>query len=159
MAAIAASIRNDSLVLQSTAPKTVEANDAGNDNGRDNSEPSIVGFWHIRFLVGGQQIQEAFQIWNVGGTEVHNPNQNPGGGVCLGSWKETGPRTSKLTHRVWNYDATGNFLGTIHVAETITVSRNGRTQAGSFALDFYDPSGNFITEVAGAVIGERVQND
>ena len=51
---------------------------------------SIVGMWHIKFniTVPGVPdpitIQEAFQIWNTGGTEVHNPNVDPrGGSVCL----------------------------------------------------------------------------
>lgn len=48
--------------------------------------PSIVGLWHIRFVVGDQTIQEAYQAWNVGGTEIHNPNVDPRtGNVCDGT--------------------------------------------------------------------------
>ena len=72
---------------------------------------SIVGLWHIRFKVNDQTIQKAYQLWNAGGTEVHNPNVDPGGGVCLGVWKRAGG-TYTLAHRVWNYDANGKFLGT-----------------------------------------------
>jgi hypothetical protein len=43
---------------------------------------SIVGLWHIRFKVNDQTIQEAYQLWNAGGTEVHNPNVDPGGGAA-----------------------------------------------------------------------------
>jgi hypothetical protein len=104
--------------------------------------PSIVGLWHIRFLVGDQTIQEAFQIWNTGGTEVHNPNVDPRtGNICLGAWKEAAPRTFKLTHRVWSYDASGNFLGTINLNETLVLGDKGNTHNGSFTLDFYDPLG------------------
>src|SRR5258708_2136060 len=50
--------------------------------------PSIVGLWDIRFVVGGQTIQEAYQLWNIGGTEIHNPNVDPrSGNVCLGVWR------------------------------------------------------------------------
>jgi hypothetical protein len=28
------------------------------------------------------------------------------------------PKVLKLAHRVWSYDAVGNFMGTIHLSET-----------------------------------------
>ncbi len=120
--------------------------------------PSIVGLWHIEFNVGDQTIQEAYQLWNFGGTEVHNPNVDPRtGNVCLGVWKRTSSAgTYKLAHRVWNYDASGNFLGTINLSETVNLGQGGNTHTGSFTLDFYDPSGNFLFELAGNVTAERI---
>ena len=120
--------------------------------------PSIVGLWHVEFSVGDQTIQEAYQLWNVGGTEVHNPNVDPRtGNVCLGVWKGSGAAgTYKLTHRVWSYDASGDFLGTINLSETLTLGQRGNTHSGSFTLDFYDPSGVFQFEVAGNVTAERI---
>ncbi|MBI3475227.1 MAG: hypothetical protein HY010_05820 [Acidobacteria bacterium] len=124
------------------------------------SKTSILGLWHIGFVANGQTIQEAFQIWNAGGTEVHNPNVDPrGGNVCLGAWKRGPHRTYTLAHRVWNYDGNGTFLGTIHLSESVTVSPDGNSQSGSFALDFYDPAGNFQFEVPGTVTGERISVD
>src|SRR6266516_3369623 len=71
----------------------------------DNSGKSMVGLWHIQFTVGGQTIQEAYQLWNAGGTEGHNPNVDPrGGSVCLGVWKHASHGAYKLAHRVWSYD-------------------------------------------------------
>jgi len=119
--------------------------------------PSIVGLWYTRFIVGGQTIQEAFQAWNTGGTEIHNPNVDPRtGNVCLGTWKKVAPLTYKLAHRVWMYDASGNFQGTIHLGEALSLGDNGNTHSGSFTLDFYDPKGNFLFEVAGDVAAERI---
>ena len=119
---------------------------------------SIVGLWYIQFVVDGQTIQEAFQNWNLGGTEVHNPNVDPrSGNVCLGTWVRTPGGALKLAHRVWNYDTNGDFMGTIHLSETVSLSDNGNVQTGSFKLDFYDASGNFVTEVAGNVTGQRIQ--
>jgi hypothetical protein len=151
MAAAAASVRSQSPASQLSIQN-------GSAAVSDNTvNPSIVGLWHIRFLVGDQTIQEAFQIWNTGGTEVHNPNVDPRtGSICLGAWKEAAPRTFKLTHRVWSYDASGNFLGTINLNETLFLGDRGNTHNGSFTLDFYDPLGNFMFEVPGSVIGERV---
>ena len=128
------------------------------ESSKDNAEhASIVGLWYVRFMVGDQTIQEAYQIWNAGGTEVHNPNVDPrSGNVCLGVWKHGSQGTFKLAHRVWAYDSNGNFMGTIHLSETITLGDHGQTHSGSFTLDFYDPSGNFLFEVAGNVTGERI---
>ncbi len=151
MAAAAASVPNQPKVSQFS----VENRSAATSD--DALNKSIVGLWHIRFLIGDQTIQEAFQIWNVGGTEVHNPKVDPrGGSVCLGAWEEGAHRTFKLTHRVWSYDVSGNFQGTINLNETLVLGIEGNTHSGSFTLDFYDPSGNFIMEVPGTVSGERI---
>ncbi len=122
--------------------------------------PSIVGMWHIRFVVNDQTIQEAFQIWNTGGTEVHNPNVDPrSGNVCVGTWTTVAPQSYNLAHRVWWYDNAGNFQGTIHMHETVTLGDRGNTHGGSFTLDFYDPNNNFLFEVVGDVVAERITAD
>ena len=117
---------------------------------------SIVGLWHVEFKVNGQTIQEAYQLWNAGGTEVHNPNVDPRGGtVCLGVWTQAAG-TYTLAHRVWNYDTNGNFLGSIHLSETLTLGKSGNTHSGSFTSAFYDPTGHFINKVTGNVTGRRI---
>ena len=119
---------------------------------------SIVGMWYVQFLVGGQPIQEAFQNWNLGGTEVHNPNVDPRtSAICLGTWVKTPSGAIKLAHRVWSYDTDGNFQGTFHLSETIYLNHNGNAQTGGFTLDIYDASGNFVTEITGDVTGQRIQ--
>ena len=151
MAAAAASARGQSQTSQSFVQN---GSVAASDNAVNTS---IVGLWHIRFLVGDQQIQEAFQIWNVGGTEVHNPNVDPRtGNICLGAWKEAAPRTFKLAHRVWFYDVNGNFQGTGNLSETLVLGDRGNTHSGTFTLNIYDPAGNLVAEVPGTVVGERI---
>jgi hypothetical protein len=151
MATAAASIRNQSQATQSSVQN---GSVAASDNAVNTS---IVGLWHIRFLVGDQTIQEAFQIWNTGGTEVHNPNVDPRtGNICLGAWKEAAPQTFKLTHRVWFYDVSGNFQGTGNLSETLVLGNRGNTHSGTFTLDIYDPFGNLVAEVPGTVVGERI---
>jgi hypothetical protein len=154
MAATAASVRSQSQASPSSGQSRLfAASDAAVNT-------SIVGLWHIRFLVGDQQIQEAFQIWNAGGTEVHNPNVDPRqGNICLGAWKEEAPRTFKLAHRVWFYDTSGNFQGTGALSETLVLGDKGNTHSGTFTLDIYDPAGNLVGEVPGTVIGERISPD
>jgi len=154
MAARAATVQSQSLPMQQGSASTQQGFAPSTDKAVN---PSIVGLWHVRFLVGDQTIQEAYQLWNVGGTEVHNPNVDPRtGNVCLGVWKDAAPRAVKLAHRVWWYDAGGNFLGTIHLSETLTLGNRGNSHSGTFTLDFYDPTGNFLFQVAGNVTGERI---
>jgi hypothetical protein len=127
------------------------------DSDAKGTRPSIVGLWHVLFTADGQTIQEAYQVWNQGGTEVHNPNIDPRtGSVCLGAWKNASHGTYKLAHRVWSYDSNGNFLGTINLSETLTVSADGRSDSGTFALKFYDPTGKFLQEVDGNVAADRI---
>lgn len=127
-------------------------------NATDNAAyPSIVGFWHVHYtgpmFPGGDQ--EAYQIFNTGGTEVHNPN-TPTDGVCLGAWTQTA-NAVKLTHRVWLYDPTGFFIGVGHLNATITLDSKGTAQSGDFTLQIFDLAGNATTPVlAGTLSGERI---
>jgi hypothetical protein len=130
---------------------------SGGKDATESDTSSVVGLWHIRFMVGDQTIQEAYQVWNEGGTEVHNPNVDPRtGNVCLGAWTKVGTRSYELAHRVWSYDTAGTFLGTINLSESIYLGHKGRTHTGTFALDFFDPAGNFQFEVPGNVVAERI---
>lgn len=161
LAASASASCGDSLLAMAAAAaghsqsSPMQAGPAPTSDSRVN--PSIVGLWHIQFSVGGQTIQEAYQAWNLGGTEIHNPNADPRGGtLCLGVWKKVAPLSYKLAHRVWLYDLSGNFQGTINLSELLTLGNGGNTHSGSFTMDFYDPSGNFEFEVTGDVAAERV---
>ena len=74
------------------------------------------------------------------GSSPNNPNVDPRGRTtCLGRWVKAPGGAFKLAHRVWNYDTNGNFLGTIHLRETVHLTNKGNAQTGSFKLDFYDP--------------------
>src|SRR5438445_13580564 len=100
MAAGAASVHSQSRPIQQNSQS------AG-----DNSGKSMVGLWHIQFTVGGQTIQEAYQLWNAGGTEVHNPTVDPSGGRgCLGVSKHTSHGNYRLSHRERSADTSGNYL-------------------------------------------------
>ena len=159
MAEAAVSARSQLPALQLSARRNSAA--AASDTAVNTS---IVGMWHIKFniTVPGVPdpitIQEAFQIWNTGGTEVHNPNVDPrGGSVCLGAWKEAAPQTFKLTHRVWLWQTDGTFLGIGHLTETLTLGDRGNTHSGTFILDLYDASDSFVGNlVTGDVVGERI---
>jgi hypothetical protein len=123
---------------------------AGNKN-------SIVGLWHVIYTSGGLPLYEAFDQWHGDGTELENPNLAPSTGpLCVGVWKHTGPRTFRLHHVGWNFDANGNSLGTFTLKETNTVGHNGKSYQGTFRLTFYDVDGNIIEEVTGTQTARRI---
>jgi hypothetical protein len=137
----------------------------------EDEDGAIVGMWRTDFNItipgvpDPVTIQTAFQIWNLGGTEVHNPKVDPrGGSLCLGAWKQS-RGVYKLVHRVWSYAPDGTFLGTINLSEAVRVTNRGRSHTGSFTLDFFDPDGNPLAvpgpgghpaHVEGVVVAERI---
>jgi hypothetical protein len=125
------------------------------DSASDNAvRPSIVGFWHVHYLFPDMD-QEAFQTFETGGTEIHNPN-TPTDGVCLGAWTDGPGNVVKLTHRVWLYD-NGNFVGVGHLNATIRLRNRGYSQSGTFTLQIFDLNGNAITPpIPGTLSGERI---
>lgn len=126
------------------------------------ANPSIVGLWHIKFMIdtpnGPAVFQEAFQAWNTGGTEIHNPKVDPrGGSVCLGTWAQGPGLTFNLAHRVWIYDTAGNFQVLVNLTENLTLNDRGTTQTGGFTLQPVDADGNPLGDpLIGHVVGERI---
>jgi hypothetical protein len=141
-------IAQSNAVASSTlAPGTVAA---------DNNS-SIVGLWHVLYTSGGQPLYESFDQWHSDGTELENPNLPPATGpLCVGVWKQTGPRTFRLHHVGWNFDPNGNFLGPFTLDETNVVDPHGQIYQGTFDLKFYDVNGNLVQEVAGTQRATRI---
>ena len=126
---------------------------------------SIVGLWRATFLVGdGPAVAfEGFQQWHASGTEVMVDNGVPPslGNVCLGVWKQTGPRTFSLRHVTFNWDANGQSTGTFQVVIHVQLNRSGGTYAGSYASDSFDLQGNPIpgSHSEGRLRGVRITVD
>ena len=125
------------------------------------SNASIVGLWSVDFLLpNGDLYDQGFEQWHSDGTELTLDNAvSPAfGNICLGVWKQVGPRTVKLTHVEWNWDANGKVAGTFWLWMTATVSRNGRSFTATFKTDSYDLDRNVIPELhaEGAVRGTRI---
>ncbi len=121
---------------------------------------SIVGLWKATFISGGQVVDVGFDVWHSDGTEILNDYTNPiEGNVCLGVWKQTGPRTYKLKHPAWLFDGTGALLGTAMIHATVTLSADGNSYAGSYTYDIYDTSGAFVEEFPGELKATRIIPD
>src|SRR5262249_29641656 len=107
------------------------------------ADPSIVGFWHVFMVSGGQPFDEGYEQWHGDGTEIFNdiaPPQaaNGSGAVCLGVYEKSGPGTYKLHHVGWVFDSDANLSGTIVVTETVTMDAGGNSYHGAFDFKLYD---------------------
>jgi hypothetical protein len=107
-------------------------------------EPSIVGFWHFKFFIGGQEIDAGNQQWHSDGTEILNSGARPPiiGDFCLGVWQQVGPRHYRLNHRGLGWNDTGTaFQETDVFLFDVYLSADGNSYTGTFTLNAYDEKG------------------
>ena len=131
------------------------------DNDNDQGDgPSIVGFWQVAFIAKGNgpggppdeaPIDDAYVQWHSDGTEIMNSSRPPIiSSFCLGVWKQTGPRTYKLTHLAKSWAPDGfTFVGPAVIIETVTLGRNGNSYTGNFSITQYDNAGHVIPPAPG----------
>lgn len=133
--------------------------------GMADDEASIVGFWHILFFNSdGSTFDEGYDVWHRDGTEILNDNAPPqpangAGTVCLGVYEKTGPRTYKLKHPFWSFDATATLTGTGVFLEEVTLDENGNAFSGTYTFRTYDLNGNLTYEQKGNLKAQRITPD
>jgi hypothetical protein len=131
---------------------------------RDQSA-SLVGLWNSEFLLGEGPVRydQTFQIIHADGTEMMVSNGLPPalGNVCVGIWKQIAPRTFKLKHMTWNWDANGGFAGTFLMTATLRLDRRGHSYTGTWSADSYDTEGDLIPALhaEGIAHGTRIGLD
>jgi hypothetical protein len=148
---------------------------AGEGERGSNTDPAIVGFWHVKFVSEGStgipddlEIDAGYAQWHSDGTE----NMNSAGrapvtsSFCLGVWKSVGYHSYKLNHFAASWDPTpatntpnGTLLGPAQIQEEITLSPGENKFSGTFTIDQYDTSGNNIAHVQGTITGTRITAD
>lgn len=139
----------------------------------DDSNNSIVGMWRVTLTAEGNTgpnappdgapLDSALVQWHSDGTEVMNSGRPPqDGNVCFGVWEKTGRSRYKLNHFALGNDTAnapsgiGNPSGPTQIVEDVTVSRDGRHYAGTFALDVYDPSNTLVAHIVGVITATRI---
>jgi hypothetical protein len=121
------------------------------------SGDSIVGFWQVSLIVGGQVVLHTMKTWHSDGTEYDNADLPPTmGNVCGGAWESTGRRTVHNVHLGWTFDANSNPSGMFVETEDDKVSRDGNSYKGPFDQKFYDADGNLVNEISGTISATRV---
>jgi hypothetical protein len=132
----------------------------------------IVGMWHVKFVVvgnnsaapNGTEFDAGYSVWHGDGTEIMNSGGRPpqSGDFCLGVWQKVNDHAYKLNHFAAGWDMTGsNFLGPAQIQEQITLDRAGNSFGGSFTIDQYIETNGILnpTPVAhfqGNITGTRI---
>ena len=73
--------------------------------------------------------------------------------------RKTEPRTYKLKHPFWSFDANGNLAGTRVFLERAVVAKTGNNYSGSFTFIAYNLNGNITAQVTNDVKAERITPD
>ncbi len=116
---------------------------------------SIVGLWKVTLMSGSAVIDVGFDMWHADGTEILNDSSPLSNHVCLGVWKQTGPREFLLSHPALRFAADGSLIGTLVLRETNVVNRAGDRFTGTFTIEFFDLANNSVFTGAGDIVGER----
>lgn len=118
---------------------------------------NISGLWLSTVTAGTQTAFQSFEAFTQDGLEFLNDNGSPiEGNVCFGVWTAEG-KGVKVTHPSWNYDPSGNLIGTVIIRETLTLDPNGATFTGSVSVEAFDLNGNsFGIVFEGDVSGTRI---
>jgi hypothetical protein len=144
-------------------PLQLAARTAADD--QDQNDASIVGLWNSQFLLGDgpDLFDHSFQQFHSDGTEMMLSRGLPPalGNVCVGVWKQTGPRTYKLKHTAWNWNLEGSFVGIFVMEVTLKLDRRGASYTGTWSADNLTPSGEPIPgeHFEGIVRGTRITVD
>jgi len=111
---------------------------------------TIVGLWKFELrakdnqgIPDGTLLDFGLIQWHEDGTEITNSGgRTPAvGNVCMGTWKQVGPSTFKLTHLALGYGppqgpVTG-YQGVVLLEMQVRVDSGGHTYHGSFTLTQY----------------------
>jgi hypothetical protein len=131
---------------------------------KQDDDVSIVGFWHVLFVSGGQVFDEGYDQWHSDWTEILNDTAPPQpangtGTICLGVYKKTGPRTYTSKHPFWSFDTTGTLVGTGVILENLIVDHSGHHYTGSFEWITYDLNGHVTSDTKGELKAKRITVD
>jgi len=118
---------------------------------------NVTGLWLSTVTVDGQPAFQAFEAFTQDGLEFLNDNGSPvEGNVCFGIWTAAG-KNVKVTHPAWNYDPSGNLIGSVVIRETFTLDPGGNAFTGSISVEAFDLNGNsFGIVFQGDVAGKRI---
>lgn len=133
----------------------------------DTTDP-LVGFWQVTLTAKGNNpgppdgvvIDKGFSQWHSDGTEILNSSRPPvTQSFCLGVWKKVGTSRYKVNHFPISWDPNNNLVGVANIREEVTLSTDGNSFTGTFALDQYDQAGNKLVHIIGTVSGTRITVD
>jgi hypothetical protein len=119
---------------------------------------AVRGLWLTSVVLQGQTIFQAFESFTTDGLEFLNDNGSPiEGNVCFGVWTITPDNIVNVNHPSWNYDASGNLIGTVFIKSRITTDPGANTFHGVVTIITYDLTGNLVgPEFQAQLVGKRI---
>jgi hypothetical protein len=119
---------------------------------------SAVGLWAVNVSLSGQVIFQAFESFTIEGLEFLNDNgPTLEGNVCFGVWTAPSRNAVRVYHPSWNYDMSGNLIGTVIIKEQITLDPGGNSFKGTVVVDTYDLNGQVAApELQAQLSGKRI---
>jgi hypothetical protein len=151
---------------QSQGARFVPANDV-----LDIFDP-IVGMWHVKFVVKGNnstvpndtEFDAGYSVWHGDGTEITDSGGRPpqSGDFCMGVWQKIGERTYKLNHFAASWTPTGSsFAGPSQIQEHLTLDPSGNSYIGTFIVDSYSEVNGVLNPIPvahfqGEITGTRI---
>jgi len=119
---------------------------------------AITGLWLTSYLIGGQIVDQGFELWHDDGTEILIDTAPPAtDNVCVGVWVQTAPLTYQLTHPSWTFDLNGNLTGTAMIRNVVIMERGGNKFTGTFTVDLFNNSGQQIDHFEGQLSATRIK--
>lgn len=129
----------------------------------EGANPVIVGLWHVIYTNSADQstFNDTFDMWHSDGTEFESAFLAPAGGnVCVGVWRETGPRKVSLHHIGWLFNPgtpTATATNIFTLDEKVTVAMDGASYSGSFTFKVWNVDGSSTpVEVKGTIAAMRI---
>jgi hypothetical protein len=113
--------------------------------GQQSAVYPLVGSWNLSgsFLTPAASPFIAVMNFNYGGTTVEfdtsgtNSSASPGESISLGTWKQTGLRTSQFVQRNYVYDENGNLAQLAITTANVTLdSPSGESFKGTASIIF-----------------------
>jgi hypothetical protein len=135
----------------------------------EESDGSIVGFWHVVFtsegttnppIPDGAVVDNGFAQWHSDKTEIMNSSWPPAtGNFCLGVWEKTGRFTYNLNHFGLSFNPDGSMVGPANIRESVGLAVDGNSYSGTFSIDQYDTHLNLLAHIVGTISATRVNVD
>ena len=121
-------------------------------DGRDNSANTLVGTWQLTVNRGPVLPPVQGLTTYTRGHSLIGTGNTTARGPAHGVWEHVRGRLFADTHIFFRFDATGAFIGSQKIRETVRLSQDGDSYTAIAISDLFDPSGNPVASGLRATI-------
>ncbi len=122
------------------------------------NQPSIEGSWSAAVTIDQGPTIVALVTYAAGGGLTESDILFPPSQVSTGHGSWSGNRRVVTNTIVkLNFNAAGQFVGTIKVRERVVLSRDGDEYQGAGKAEIFDPQGNLVASINFTTQGRRIE--